>query len=316
MPTRTLIAPAVGVLCFMNISVNTQLGLRFADNEVKSDFLRVMKSFMERRISSFNDAINYIEALEKAAVAGAIDRDNITPSQIEDIEINIDRNEIDLREPNNKELRDRITDLTTVKGIQTLIEDTNTKYFLICDSVYECAKRIKINEGFTARTLKDIKFGSYTYLMGKNRMVRFICTTGAIKGIYYSTSEKNAFEFGLDIQNGEYYAPKDCQKEFSMIMQILTFVELGDVEVTILEKGRNNGGKKNIDKVTNSSPNTVFVVDSSWNKLIIRTEGFAVMGHFRLQPCGEAFKDRKLIWIGAFEKHGYKRSPKAKIIHD
>ncbi len=99
-------------------------------------------------------------------------------------------------------------------------------------------------------------------------------------------------------------------------MKIMIFIELGDIEIVEILKGRNNGKPKSNGKITNTSEYTVYVVDSSWNKLIIRTDGFAVMGHFRLQPCGINFSDRKLIWINAFEKHGYKRSPKAKILHD
>lgn len=32
--------------------------------------------------------------------------------------------------------------------------------------------------------------------------------------------------------------------------------------------------------------------------------------------CGVNMSDRKLIWIDAFEKQGYKRKPKARILND
>ena len=98
-----------------------------------------------------------------------------------------------------------------------------------------------------------------------------------------------------------------------MIMQLLSFVELSDIEVTLLNPMKNNGRHKRDGKITNNSPKTVYVVDSSWNKIVMRTDGFAVRGHFRLQPCGPGRMDRKLIWIDAFEKHGYKRKPTAEI---
>lgn len=47
--------------------------------------------------------------------------------------------------------------------------------------------------------------------------------------------------------------------------------------------------------------------DCSWYTTIIRNEGFSVRGHFRLQPCGAGKRDKKLIYIHEFQKHGYVR---------
>jgi hypothetical protein len=182
------------------------------------------------------------------------------------------------------------------------------------NSVYKASSLIQIGDGFTSRTLKDISLGNYTYLLGKHRMIRFVVAIGAIKGFYFDEIKDIAFEFGLDINSGNFYAPDRFSLEFSFIMQILTFIELGDIEIVKLESGRNNGKIKSDGKITNYHNYTVFVVDSSWNKLIIRTDGFAVRGHFRLQPCGIGHRDRKLTWINSFEKNGYTRRPKAEII--
>lgn len=271
-----------------------------------------MKENITKSVSSFTDAI---EVLDKAiSVAESLGEEYITETilaNIEKVKTDAENMLIDIKS-DDRELINRISDKVRVNTSNFM--DDNTKYFLICESVYKAAELIRIGENFTARTVKDIKFGNYTYLMGKHQMVRFICGIGGIKGIYYNNMTCVAFEFGLDIDTGEYYAPKDYQKEFSMIMQIMAFVELGDIEVIELAGGRNNGKSKNDGKITNTSNNTVFVVDSSWNKLIIRTDGFAVRGHFRLQPCGMDMADRKLIWINAFEKHGYTRRPKAEIV--
>lgn len=199
-------------------------------------------------------------------------------------------------------------------SIQEIINDNDSRYFLIQDSVYKCAELIKITENFTGRTLKDIHIGKYTYLMGKSKMVRFYCGIGYIKGYYWDNKENISFDFRIAMRNGNYYFPNEFSKEFTQIMQVLTFVELGDIEIVQLEGGRNNGKSKSDGKIHNSSNYTIYVVDSTWNKLIIRTEGFAVRGHFRLQPCGPNHIDRKLTWIDAFEKHGYTRKPKAEIV--
>ena len=53
-------------------------------------------------------------------------------------------------------------------------------------------------------------------------------------------------------------------------------------------------------------------LDATWYTTIVRSEGFGVRGHFRLQPCGTGRKDRKLIYINEFRKHGYVR--KARLL--
>ena len=45
---------------------------------------------------------------------------------------------------------------------------------------------------------------------------------------------------------------------------------------------------------------------SKWFTNIVRTEGFSVSGHFRLQPKKENGEwTKELIWINPFKKHGY-----------
>lgn len=194
------------------------------------------------------------------------------------------------------------------------VNNKDSKLYLICDGVDKCSKMVRIGDNFSSKALRNVTFGKHTYLMGKNEVCRFMCTQGAIKGIYWNRGEKVCFEFGFDLESDGYYFDELYKDYFNKVAKIITFVELGDIEVLMLEKGRNNHKPKNDGKITNGSNYTVYVVDSSWNKIIIRTEGFAVMGHFRLQPCGAGLIDRKLIWIDAFEKHGYKRRPRAEII--
>lgn len=220
--------------------------------------------------------------------------------------------EFNLTELNNRvEITDRITQ---VIGDENIIDNNGTKWYLICNGVEKCSKMIRIGDGFSSKALRNIKFGKHTYLLGEHETIRFFCGRGAIKGWYWNRQTKQAFEFGFDLVDDGYYFPPYYTEQFNRVAKLITFIELGDIEVEIIEKGRNNGKSKKNGKITNTSEFTVYVVDSSWNKLIIRTDGFAVMGHFRLQACGEGFKDRKLIWIDAFEKHGYKRQPKAKIV--
>jgi hypothetical protein len=290
----------------MVISHNSQLGLRFQDPTVKIDFLTLMKEHIEA-LRGFNEQ-------QLKVVQNQIEGLLSTEEELELYEeLKKDSNLINSIADDDK-IREATSPSLFGDKKYDLMNDSDFRQFFICPSVYKAAELIKVTSGFTGRTLKDIKIGKYSYLLGKNEMVRFACKVGYIRGFYYNSKDRIAFDWGVQMSDGKYYFGGKYQKEFTKIMQVLTFVELGDIEVIELLGGRNNGGKKNIDKITNTSEYTVFVVDSSWNKLIIRTEGFAVRGHYRLQPCGDGHLDRRLIWISAFEKHGYKRRPRAEIV--
>lgn len=285
----------------MQISENSQLGLRFiSDKQTKVVVLELIEAHHKGRIEDIQSTITELETLSEKVETQQEAENFIIPAHLtsENIE-SVDFGTIDRMfcfGPENNQY---------IKAI---------KYFLIQPSVWKAAELIKIGENFTGRTLKDIKQGDYVYLLGKHQMLKFLVVPQGIKGIYFDDKEKIFFEWGIKMETGEAFHYTGFNKEFSKIMQLLTFVELGDIEVSVLESLKNNGAKTRANKIYNGSRNTVFVVDSSWNKLVIRTDGFAVRGHFRLQPCGPANADRKLIWVDAFEKHGYTRRPKAEII--
>jgi hypothetical protein len=94
-----------------------------------------------------------------------------------------------------------------------------------------------------------------------------------------------------------------------LFFQILIFLKYTDPDIKIIPSGKKVGTKKN--GYFNLTKTDIQVVDSTWNTTVMRTEGFSVNGHLRLQPCGEGNKKRKLIWIEPFEKHGYVREAKS-----
>jgi len=196
------------------------------------------------------------------------------------------------------------------------VKHPNAKYYLVQRSVEDCAKMIRIKDNFSCSIFSKIKDGEHIYLLGKNQFFRFVKFNGAIRGSYWNRDNKEFFEVGFDLDEDVYYFPVVRKDSFNRLVRLMVFIKVGDIETVILNSGRNNGKTKSDGKITNTSNHTVYVVDSSWNKLIIRTDGFSVMGHFRLQPCGSGMTDRKLIWINSFQKDGYTRKPKATIIHD
>ena len=311
----------------MVISKESQLGLRFKDREVKAHFYSIMKEYFEKEYKATPEFLMHATGLDCPLPAAQylldIKRKKMNPNDCA-----TDENDggywglpISVK---NSTIRKKVTE--AIVDIDIINEGTpppdhpaktlkEHKYYLVCKNVWEAAKLIKISEHFTATIFKDIKEGKYTYLLGKNMMVRFIVANGAMKGFAYNDEYNKAFEWGCDTVSGEYFF-QGFQNDFSAIMQLLTFIELGDITIKVIEGLRHNGLKK-AEKIYNASTATVYVVDSVWNQIILRTTGFAVRGHYRLQPCGKGLAFRKLIWISAFEKEGYTKTiqhyPKARI---
>ncbi len=306
----------------MVISKNSQLGLRFEDKATKVDYLRASSAALQGKIDIL---LEQVEFLQSAKINN--NDSELSEEQLKEIWEKYNQDYFVEAQDNQKSKRiseelhakynSQITNPNESSVLLSMLDTRkDSKYFYICDSVYEASELVKIGGNFTSRTFKDVELGQYTYLLGKHRMIRFTVAIGVIIGFYYDEKNKITFEFGLNIENGEHYTSIFYQQEFSMVMQLMAFIELGDTEVIELKGGRNNGKPKNDGKITNTHNYTVYVVDSSWNKLIIRTEGFAVKGHFRFQPCGPGMADRRLQWITAFEKFGYIRRPRAEILRD
>lgn len=97
---------------------------------------------------------------------------------------------------------------------------------------------------------------------------------------------------------------------------VLATKKLGKVETVHVGAGVRRTMPDRIESVVvNRMPFQINVIDSSWLKTIIRTEGFEVRGHYRLQACGVGRKEHKLIFIKGFKKHGYVRTAK-KIVYE
>lgn len=89
-----------------------------------------------------------------------------------------------------------------------------------------------------------------------------------------------------------------------LIVPFLTFAEH---EVKVINATEKAKVKIDKEKYITDIPSDIEIVDSTWFTTIIRTEGFGVSGHFRLQPVGQGRQGRKLTWISDYEKHGYTR---------
>jgi hypothetical protein len=91
--------------------------------------------------------------------------------------------------------------------------------------------------------------------------------------------------------------------QMASIIAISLFKKYADVETKHLLPGQRS--KEILCKYINQTKLPITFLDSKWFTTLVKSDGFKVRGHFRLQPCGENMKDRKLIWINDFEKSGY-----------
>ncbi len=98
----------------------------------------------------------------------------------------------------------------------------------------------------------------------------------------------------------------------------LLFKKYANVETYLIEAGQKQFMKVDFSPIECKTPEhkakneagiNVTVLDSIWYTTICRDEGFMVSGHFRLQPCKDntGHWTRKIIYIAAYEKHGYHR---------
>lgn len=85
---------------------------------------------------------------------------------------------------------------------------------------------------------------------------------------------------------------------------VLNFIKFADIQTKELLPGKKI--KEFNVKYLNETKTPIQILDSKWFTNLVRSAGFNVRGHFRLQPYKEKGEwTRKLKWINEFEKTGY-----------
>lgn len=121
------------------------------------------------------------------------------------------------------------------------------------------------------------------------------------------------FEEKTFIWDGHYKNGCNHSYYLSFLVSFLCFIKHVELETKLIK-----AEKKDFHigiKYVNETKHNIEVLDSTWFTTIVRSEGFAVGGHFRFQPCGEGRSERKLIWISPFEKHGYVRKARIETLN-
>jgi hypothetical protein len=157
-----------------------------------------------------------------------------------------------------------------------------------------------------------------TYLLSKKRAFSFYNNSEFITLFCFSDDILvGVIVTSQDVDNDIIYASSDFTRLYgSMLDAIATFskavivisnfIKYAPVETKNLPAGQK---VKGIDcKYINETSDDITITDCTWFTNLVKSDGFKVRGHFRLQPKkkdGEWTKE--LIWIKDFEKSGYTR---------
>jgi hypothetical protein len=121
-------------------------------------------------------------------------------------------------------------------------------------------------------------------------------------------------DFGLAIKESPIDSDHPIQVVFA-IVGLYLFKQYAKVETKLLPA---NKKIKDINcKYVNDTNSDITYLDSTWFTNLVKSDGFKVRGHFRLQPKKkDGVWTKELIWVKDFEKTGYTRLAKKLITED
>jgi len=206
------------------------------------------------------------------------------------------------------------------------------KNIYFCGSMLDMASKLDSRKSYQAFRAIENDFGviffdnsiSVVYGIYKDRTVLVLlqgCTIINTELIRYSDDshtysysaaslhlQQFLNELGQDMKEAD--ITESNRPMFETIMPLLTIYHFAEIETKTIEQGKVRKTIIGNEKYINETQVPIQVINSNWFTNIYRSVGFNVSGHFRLQPCGENSKKRKLIWINGFEKQGYTRLAK------
>lgn len=213
------------------------------------------------------------------------------------------------------------------KEVHQLLIDYGNKNYLMSNSSKQISDKIKIDPDKIQTSLfKGLRVGKkITILINENLFYRYLVTENSILCMWVLTEpfivedgQKQTYmkycTFRINFEKEIFYYPENEgnpfeDKLFLDFIRYLIFLEFSELEVVTLKPNQKKGTKKE-GKYINESKSDITIVDSTWNKLLIRAGEFSVRGHLRLQPVGVGRLGRRLIFVDEFQKSGYVRNPK------
>jgi len=178
--------------------------------------------------------------------------------------------------------------------------------YSVSSSFTDCMEDDDIHESIEWDTLYDLVGECSGILAFPEGIMEYVITKeGDYMRFIYNDYKRGRIMYSFE-SSFFHSLPDDEYKEFFIkALKVLIMKRYGKVETYTIE-GREQRRVGN-NYVVNKAPFPIHRLDGSWFKTIIRTNGFGVKGHWRLQACGKGWKERKLIYISGFQKHGYVR---------
>ncbi len=191
------------------------------------------------------------------------------------------------------------------------------KNFIITSTVIELVSALKIDK-VNWQYLADVPEGKRTYILPNHQFIRMQKSENQIAFCYAQAKKhENGNEylqyttFFVDTITGQEHVKNKEHLLFEVdnlfLFKLLCFVHLSETIQEVIAPGKVHGTRKT-GKTNNDLPFAVTIVNSKWNVTSIRTTGFKVAGHFRVQPYGPSRSNYRIILIDTFEKQGYKRT--------
>jgi len=218
-----------------------------------------------------------------------------------------------------------------IKYSWELLNPKDSKNYYITESVTDKLDLLKVSRNAEGRydytIFEFISSQKCTLILPDNKLIRLykapdhsIISFEYLKFTRHSSAKyegyMNSCMFYVDSETGEqcdHFSHPDVKEIEDYLYKLLCFIFLSETEEVILKPGEKMGTRKS-GKIINEVRQPLIVVTSKWNVTSVRTEGFAVSGHFRLQPYGEGRKQVRVKWIDPFEKKGYIRTAKKDLV--
>lgn len=229
-----------------------------------------------------------------------------------------------------KKVFERKVDFFTHTGFRTLVFSKKSKenlqnYIVPKDIRFDVLRSlpnrkdvIQIDDHNCIKYIKTDDRLDFITCFRKNKIQGDNVTKDNMVHTHYFTINLITEEIGFDRQNTYTETVFKSLQElidtyYSKFLVVVTYLELTDVSLKIVE-GRLSKNKKKDINIHNSSRYNVIHVNTNWNTMIINVNSFGVRGHWRLQPCGVGRSQFKYTWIKPYEKGLVRRLPQKEVV--
>lgn len=212
-----------------------------------------------------------------------------------------------------QKFRDNGVSEDAILNVYDNIKPDIRQVFYITDTIVDKVKLLLIKK-YDWTVFKKCKEGKRVFILRNGDLIFSYLDEGVFFFLYINLvnfSRDNVtcqyIPFRIIIDNNDVLCEDKNTEYYDFTYKLLCFFFLSKNDERIIEAGKSYGSKKQSDALSNDLNLPVTIVNSNWNITSIRTDGFNVSGHFRLQPCGLQFSETKMIFIEPFKKHGYIR---------